>query len=260
MMLFVWMLVLVLAAVFGSFANVLVYRLPFIVLKDEGNDERELMFNLACPASHCPACETPLRWWHNIPLVSYIALGGRCGFCGALIPRRYFWIELGSVIIGLYCYSQFGWSVHALMWFVFLYLLWVMSWIDVAHFLLPDVLTLLLLWLALLWKALVMPEQLVDAVLGAALGYVLLRVVYEVHHYFTGRQGMGMGDMKLMAAIGAWLGLLQVPNVLLVACAGALLYAACARLRFQAVMIPFGPFLAFGAVFVLCVRQYFKLG
>lgn len=260
MMVFVWMFVFVLAAVLGSFANVLVYRLPLMVMREEVGDERMLMFNLACPASHCPACENPLRWWHNIPLVSFMVLRGRCGFCGVSIPQRYFLIELGSVLIGLYCYGQFGWSIHALMWFVFLYLLWVMSWIDVAHFLLPDALTLLLLWLGLLWKAAAMPEQLVDAIFGAALGYVLLRVVYEVHHYFTGRQGMGMGDMKLMAAIGAWLGLLQVPNVLLVSCVGALLYAAYARLRFRTVVIPFGPFLAFGAVVVLCASRYFNLG
>ena len=260
MMAFFWMLVFVLAAVFGSFANVLVYRLPLMVLKEEANDKQVLMFNLACPASHCPACEAPLRWWHNIPLLSYIVLRGRCGFCWASIPKRYFWIELGSVIIGLYCYGRFGWSVHALMWFVFLYLLWVMSWIDVAHFLLPDALTLLLLWLALIWKALAVPEQLVDAVFGAVLGYLLLRVVYEVHHYFTGRQGMGMGDMKLMAAIGAWLGVFEVPNVLMVSCISALLYASYARLRFNRVMIPFGPFLAFGAAAVLCINQFFRLG
>ena len=260
MTVFLWGLIIVLAAVFGSFANVLVYRLPLMVLREEDDENRSrLTFNLACPASHCPSCDRPLRWWHNIPMLSYIVLRGRCGFCHTAIPRRYFWIELGSVLMGLYCYWHFGWSVDALMWFMFLFILWVMAWIDVAYFLLPDALTLFLLWLALLWKALMMPEQLVDAVLGAALGYLLLRTVYEVHHYFTGRQGMGMGDMKLIAAIGAWLGLTQVPNVLLVACISALVYAVYVRLRFQTMMIPFGPFLALGAVFVLCVQQYFKV-
>lgn len=242
----IWLLVIILAAVFGSFANVLVYRLPLMILNEEADAART--FNLSKPASHCPSCKQSIKWWQNLPLLSYIALRGRCQMCASKIPLRYFLIELGSAFIGAACFWRFGWSVTALMWFVFFYGLWVAAWIDAAHFLLPDVLTLTLLWVALVWKSLAHPEMLPDAVLGAALGYVMLRAVYEIHYYFTQRHGLGFGDMKLLAAIGAWLGVMEIPNVMLLACVLGLVYALYAKLKSNAQVIPLGPFLGMAAV------------
>lgn len=256
MVLYVW--VAVLAAVLGSFANVLIHRLPLMVMRELGeaavdNESAgvDAVFNIASPASHCPACYSPLRWWHNVPLLSFVLLRGRCGFCRERIPSRYVWVELGTVALGLYCASKFGFNVLALSWFAFLYVLWVAAWIDAAHFLLPDALTLSLLWMGLILKVFFNPAALPDAILGAAMAYGMLRIIYEVYFALTGKHGMGMGDMKLLAAIGAWLGLVNVPQVVLVSCAVALLFALYARWRFRAVMIPFGPFLAVGAAVVV---------
>ncbi|TDR28810.1 prepilin peptidase [Hydromonas duriensis] len=251
-----WVFVFIIGIVLGSFANVLVHRLPLMIMNNDNETKSASPFNLAKPASHCPCCQAPLRWWQNIPVLSFLVLGARCGLCRARIPWRYLLIELGSGVFALYCFWWFGASFDALMWFFFLYVAWVAAWIDAEHFLLPDVLTLLLLWVALLWKAIVYPDLLREAVLGAALAYSLLRAVYEVHLFFSKRQGMGMGDMKLFAAIGAWFGLVHVPNVLLVACATALLYAVYARMRHHAHMIPLGPFLTLGAVVVLVLSHH----
>lgn len=242
----IWALVVMLSAVFGSFANVLVYRLPLMILSDEADGEPSL--NLSLPASHCPSCQQALTWWQNIPLISFIILGGKCGQCATSIPSHYFVIELGSVAIGVMSFWMFGWSVDALMWFVFFYVLWVAAWIDVAHMLLPDVLTITLLWIGLLWKAFERTELLVDAVFGAALAYMMLRVVYEIHFRLTRRHGLGFGDMKLLAAIGGWLGLMRVPSVMLVACFLALIYAVIAKFKSNAQVIPLGPFLAMAAL------------
>jgi leader peptidase (prepilin peptidase) / N-methyltransferase len=131
--------------------------------------------------------------------------------------------------------------------------LWVLAWIDALHYLLPDTLTLLLLWLGLLYHAFFMPERLVGAVVAAAFGYTLLFTVYAVYYGLTGKQGLGFGDMKLLAAIGAWLGVGAIANVLIFACALALLFALALRFKVSRIL-PFGPFLAVAAVLILLMR------
>ena len=263
-----YFLLLLCAAALGSFANVLVYRLPLQILH-EHTDGRE-PFNIAVPASHCPSCQTPLRWWHNVPLVSFILLKGRCAFCHASIPRRYFWIELGAVLIAAVCLSLLGIGVKALALFVFLYGLWVLSWIDALHQLLPDVLTLGLLWMGLLLRAWLAPMSLGDAVWGAALGYVLLYLPHVLYLKWRGEVGLGLGDAKLLAAVGAWLGLLHVPTVLLLACVAGLIYGGAhflGRARatqkvdvqdLRRVRIPFGPFISMAAASI-ALWQYAQI-
>lgn len=245
-----WLWVILSSAALGSFANVIIYRLPLMILTDDG----ESKVNLALPASHCPNCLNPLKWWHNMPLLSFILLGRRCAICHASIAWRYFVVECGTVVLAVLCFLQWGWTLSALAYFVFLYFLWTLAWIDALSFLLPDALTLLLLWLGLLYQAMFVPTRLTDAVFAAAFGYALLYVVYTLHHTLTGRQGLGFGDMKLLAAIGAWLGVAAIANVLIVACALAFGYVIFLKIKIKQLhgrMVPFGPFLAAAATLVL---------
>lgn len=255
MMIFVLLLC---AAALGSFANVLVYRLPLQMMRGEaGVDVDVKAFNIAVPASHCPSCQTPLKWWQNIPLMSFCLLRGHCAYCHASIGWRYFWVELGTVLLAALCLWHFGVSAMALAAFGFAYVLWVLSWIDVQHRLLPDVLTLGLLWGGLLLKAWFAPWMLVDAVLGAVFGYLLLWLPYVLYLKWRGVVGLGLGDCKLLAAVGAWLGWAQVPSVALWASMLGLLYGVLHFLwrrplgeRLGAVQIPFGPFISVASVLV----------
>jgi leader peptidase (prepilin peptidase) / N-methyltransferase len=238
---------IMLAAALGSFANVLIYRLPLMILSDAP-------ISLAQPASHCPHCKAPIKWRYNLPLLGFIALKGRCAACHASIPRRYFLVELSAVLLAVLCLVQWGVSCQAAAYFIFLLGLWALSWIDAAHYLLPDVLTQGLLWLGLLYNALAAPNSLSDMVFAAALGYGLLYAVYFVYFKITGKAGLGFGDMKLLAAIGAWLGANAMLNVLLLACLSALLFGVVGALLRRAVLQkiwPFGPFLALAAAIVL---------
>jgi leader peptidase (prepilin peptidase)/N-methyltransferase len=252
-----WVFALLMAAILGSFGNVLIHRLPRMILL-EADDLPKIPLNLSRPASHCPQCLTPLRWWQNLPLVSFVLLRGKCAECRAAISWRYFIVEFGAVFIGALCLLQWGWSWSGLFYFLFLYALWVVSWIDARHYLLPDLITLPLLAMGLLYHFCFSPSaQLYDAILAAFLGYVLLRLVYHIHYALTKREGLGFGDMKLFAAIGAWLGLMALPTVLLSACLLALVWGLVARVfRSRSPLIPLGPFLSFGAVIGLFYPQW----
>lgn len=251
----VGVLCLLCAAALGSFATVLVHRLPIQIV--HADDESRATFNIAVPGSHCPSCQTPLRWWQNMPLLGFILLRGRCAFCQTPIPRRYFWIELGVVVLAWACWLIFGLNGTAVAAFTVVYLLWVLSWIDALHGLLPDVLTLGLLWMGLLARAWFAPFSLVDGVLGAALGYVLLWLPYVLYLHWRGIAGLGLGDAKLLAGLGAWLGLLYVPYVLLLSSVLGLLYGgarwilrADASDRLGALRMAFGPFISVAALVV----------
>lgn len=246
--------VVLLAAALGSFATVLIHRLPLMILAGEADSR----INLILPASHCPNCCVPLRFFHNIPLLSFICLKGRCGVCAQSIAWRYLWVELGVVVLAVLCYFVFGQTMTAVGYFVFLYFLWVLAWIDALHYLLPDALTLSLLWAGLLYRAWFTPDQLVDSVLAAGFAYVFLYAVFWAYWSVTKKQGLGFGDMKLLAAVGAWLGLVAVSNVLIGACLLALLFACYARLRKQkslSAVLPFGPFIALAA-FIFLLKPF----
>lgn len=255
---FITLMALLCAAALGSFANVLVYRLPLQILSDTDGQTHGSVFNIAVPASHCPACQTPLKWWQNVPLVSFVLLRGRCAFCHAAIPWCYFWIELGTVLWAMLCLWRFGVGGMALAAFGFGYVLWVLSWIDARHYVLPDVLTLGLLWSGLLLKAWFAPWTLADAVFGAVLGYALLWLPYAVYLKWRGVVGLGLGDCKLLAAVGACLGWMPVPSVALWASILGLIYGGLLFVgrrhnteRLGAVQIPFDPFIAAASVLVV---------
>lgn len=249
----------------GSFLNVVIYRLP-IMLDRHWRAECAALnpgattvvaaapFNLIVPRSACPACHTPIRAIHNIPVLSWLALRARCAHCQARIPWRYPAVELLCGVLTALVAWRFGYSVEAGCAVVITWFLVALTFIDLDHQLLPDSLTLPLLWLGLLaslsgWvgRGGNLPVTPFDAIAGAALGYLSLWSVYHLFRLATGKEGMGYGDFKLLAAFGAWLGWrMLLPIVLLSALVGALVGIALILTRRQqrGVPIPFGPFLA----------------
>jgi leader peptidase (prepilin peptidase)/N-methyltransferase len=252
----------------GSFLNVVIHRLPRMLEQQwraqaadlEGRPAPDVVvpFNLVTPRSRCPACNAQIRGIHNVPVLSYVALGGRCAACRAQISIRYPLVELATGAAFVAVAWHFGFGATALLAFVFTAYLVALTGIDVDRQLLPDILTVPLLWIGLLaslWQvpgAPVPPAALRDAVIGAAAGYVFLWLVFQLFKLVTGKEGMGYGDFKLFAAIGAWLGWQMLPVVLILAAvvgaAVGLALMATRRLG-RGVPIPFGPYLA-GAAWI----------
>lgn len=254
---------LLLGAMVGSFLNVVIHRLPRMLERDWQIQAREFLglplepqprYDLARPASHCPHCGHAISAWENIPLVSWIALRGRCRHCRAPIGWRYPLVELLGALAALAVLWRFGMSWPALAAAAFLWCMIALAFIDLDTRLLPDVLTLPLLWAGLLVNVQGAFSPLPDAVLGAAAGYLILWSIYWLFKLLTGKEGMGYGDFKLLAAIGAWLGWMALPLVLLLASlVGALcgiVLKALGRLP-QGEPLPFGPFLAAGGAVAL---------
>lgn len=235
--------------VWGSFTNVLIHRLPHMVMAaHEAHDPQAPRLDMCFPASRCPHCKTPLRIWHNIPLLSFIGLRGRCGFCGQPITWTYPMVELATGLLWAGCAWRWGLTLEGLSWALFFSTLLGLAIIDGQTTLLPDALTQPLLWLGLIasangWVSL----PLTHAVWGAVAGYASLWSVATVFEYLKGKQGMGAGDFKLLAALGAWLGpWTLIPLVMLASTSGALVGLALIwrrQLRADG-YLPFGPFLA----------------
>ena len=242
----------------GSFLNVVVYRLPLMLesrwhrdccelLEIEGQKEPEPPLTLATPNSHCPHCKAPIRPWQNIPVVSYLLLGGKCGNCGTGISFRYPLVEavtgLLTMALGLY----FAASPALLGAMLLTWALIALTLIDIDTQLLPDDITLPLLWLGLLFNLWGTYVPIQDAVIGAMAGYLSLWSVYWVFKLLTGKEGMGYGDFKLLAALGAWLGWGALPMIILLS---SLVGAVCGiavmvfKRRGKDIPIPFGPYLA----------------
>ena len=240
--------------VWGSFTNVLIHRLPRMVMAaHEAQGPQASRFDLCFPASHCPHCQTPLKIWHNIPLLSFMVLRGRCGFCGHAIAWTYPVVELATGLLWAVCAWRWGITLAGLSWALFFSSLLGLAIIDSQTTLLPDALTQPLLWLGLIASAdgwVTLP--LTQAVGGAVAGYASLWSVATVFAYLKGKEGMGAGDFKLLAALGAWVGpLALIPLVMLASTGGALVGLVLLwrhQLRADG-YLPFGPFLALaGAV------------
>jgi len=244
--------------VLGSFLNVVVHRLPRRMEAEWRSQCAELLGadeagespqadGIVWPPSGCPHCGERLRAVDNIPLVSYLLLLGRCRACGERISPRYPIIEATTALLLTAVVWQVGWTAAAAAYMAFTAILIALTAIDLEHMLLPDDLTLALLWLGLLAAPLGIGPTPVDAILGAAAGYLSLWTVYQLFRLLTGKEGMGYGDFKLLAALGAWLGWQQLPVVILLSAGvgsivGLSLIAIKAQERSQA--IPFGPYLA----------------
>ncbi|ENM5769443.1 prepilin peptidase [Vibrio mimicus] len=243
----------------GSFLNVVIYRLPKIMEREwradcadnfpeYGISPPEGQLTLSLPRSTCPHCQTPIRVIDNIPVVSWLALRGKCSHCKAPISARYPLIELFTALVSLMVSTQLSFSPFAVAALLFSYVLIAATFIDLDTMLLPDQLTLPLLWggiaLALFGLS---PVSLTDAVIGAMAGYLSLWSIYWLFKLLTGKEGMGYGDFKLLAALGAWLGWQQLPVIVLLSSVVGLLFGLIQlHLQKQGIdkAFPFGPYLA----------------
>ncbi len=253
-----------LGAMVGSFLNVVVYRLPRMLerrwhedcaqLSDVGARPPAVTYNLAVPGSACPHCGHAIRWYDNIPVVSYLLLRRRCRDCGVAISARYPLVEALCAGLTMYAVWHFGLSASALAAMLLLWGLVALTFIDYDTQLLPDDITLPLVWLGLLWNMQGGFVPLADAVLGAVAGYLLLWSVYHGFRLLTGKEGMGYGDFKLLAALGAWLGWLSLPLIVLASSVvGAVIGIGLVVVagHDRAHPIPFGPYLALGGIIAL---------
>jgi len=227
----------VLGAMIGSFLNVCIHRIP-------GGE------SIVFPASHCTSCRAPIRPYDNIPLLSWAVLRARCRACGAPISARYPLVELLTGLSAVASAAAFGWSVQALVAFVFLAALVVVTFIDVDHQIIPDVISLPGIVLGFLASLLPGGPGWQASLIGILLGGGVLWAVAEGYHWLTGREGMGGGDVKLLAMIGAFLGWRAVPITLMIgSLTGTVIGLALIAGQRQdgRTPIPFGPFLALGA-------------
>jgi len=269
--------VIVFGLVIGSFLNVVVHRLPIMLERawrtevseatgqafdEDGLPER---YNLWLPRSSCPHCGHVLRAWENIPVFSYLVLRGRCSQCKSRVSFRYPLIELSSAALALGALVTFGATGTALAAFGLCATLLAMSAIDIDTHLLPDSMTLPLLWAGLIVNFNAVFASLHDAVIGAIAGYLALWCVHWLFKIVRGIEGMGYGDFKLLAALGAWLGWAALPQIILIAAVTGAVVGLVAtwigRMRFEE-PLPFGPFLAAGGAVTLFVGTplYMALG
>jgi leader peptidase (prepilin peptidase)/N-methyltransferase len=246
----------ILGLIVGSFLNVVIHRLPKIMERQwerecaefRGEDIPEATpYSVAFPGSHCPSCNAEITALQNIPVVSYLVLRGRCANCGVSIPIRYPLIELTTALVWILCGLAFGVSNALAAAMLLTAVLISLTAIDLDHQLLPDSLTLPLLWMGLLINMTATFVTLESAVLGAVFGYLSLWSVYWLFKVITGKEGMGYGDFKLLAALGAWFGVSALPTiVLLSSLVGAIvgLGLIITGQQSRETPMPFGPFLA----------------
>ena len=249
-----------LGAVAGSFLNVVVARLPRILEREWRSEVAERIadaeasshyacerFGLAFPRSHCPACRVPIRPVDNVPILAFLWLRGRCRACGSRISIRYPTVEAGSVLAAAVVAGHFGCGAAMAGALLFTFALIALATIDLETRLLPDAITIPFLWLGLALNLFGLHTPLSSAVIGAIAGYGVLWSVFQVFRLVTGKEGMGHGDFKLLAALGAWLGWESLPLIVLLSSVAALIVGGtmiALGYRDRASPIPFGPFLA----------------
>lgn len=245
----------------GSFLNVVIYRLPKMLQTawQTTSDTLPTTWNLAWPASHCPHCQHAIAWFDNVPLWSFIQLKGRCRHCHTPIAWHYPLVELSSAILSALVAIKFGWSLQTGAALIFVWIGLALTVIDWQHQLLPDALTLPLLWLGLLLNTNPRFTSPSAAILGAALGYGIFWLVNQLSCWLLRKDGLGGGDAKLLAALGAWFGWEMIPHLILIS---ALLASVIGgfwvwRKGLQHTHIPFGPFLVIAGMLTLFTNQNF---
>jgi len=241
----------------GSFLNVVIHRLPIMMERDwkaqcqeylgETPAQKETGLSLARPGSSCPHCGHSIRFYENIPVLSYLWLGGKCSSCRHPISLRYPVVELLTAVLSAVIAWHFGYGWQAAAALLLTWALIALSMIDVDHQLLPDSITLPFLWLGLILSLFPVFADMRSSLIGAVAGYLSLWTVYQLFRVLTGKEGMGFGDFKLLALLGAWMGWQSLPVIVLLSSAvgavfGGAMIAIQGRDRHQP--IPFGPYLA----------------
>lgn len=257
-----WLLVCVglISLLIGSFLNVVIYRLPVMMEREWKQECAEYLggdqavvstdtgsFNLVVPRSQCPVCGHKITSWENIPVISYLMLGGKCAGCRTPISMQYPLVEIATALLSLLVAYQYGFSWQTLGLLFFTWTLVALFMIDAQTMLLPDALTYPLLWAGILLNMNGWFVPLTDSVLGAVFGYLSLWSIYHFFKLLTGKEGMGYGDFKLLAALGAWGGWQILPFVVFASSAfGALFGIAWMIIKRngQSLPMPFGPWLA----------------
>ncbi|WP_284966639.1 prepilin peptidase [Enterobacter cloacae] len=241
------LLFLIIGLLAGSTMGMVTWRLPIMIVQQPNADEAFSRFNLWLPASHCCHCRIPLMWHDNIPLFSWLRLKGKCRHCGQSVSWRYPLLEASCALMAPLCYALHPNNLMLvsglLLYFWFALAL---SVIDLQHFLLPDKLTLPLLWLGLLFNLLTGVVPCKDAILGAVAGYLTLWLLYWIVWLIWRKEGLGYGDFKLLAAMGAWTGWQNLPTILYIASIAGVLggLAWWMKKRQFTGALPFGPALA----------------
>ncbi|GAB0109943.1 A24 family peptidase [Pseudoalteromonas distincta] len=245
----------------GSFLNVVIYRLPLMMQHEWKNECRVLLendlknnapvnnepFNLIKPNSTCPKCKAAIKPWQNIPVISWVLLKGKCANCSNPISFRYPAVEAITAILSLIVAYSFGATEHALLYIFVTWVLVALTFIDIDHMLLPDQLTLPLVWLALVASVMGYTIAPTEAIIGAVFGYLSLWSVFWLFKLLTGKEGMGYGDFKLLAVFGALLGWQSLLTIILLSSVvGAVIGIILLSIqgKDKATPIPFGPYLA----------------
>jgi leader peptidase (prepilin peptidase) / N-methyltransferase len=257
--------IFLLGLIIGSFLNVVIYRLPIILEREWRLQASEVLtaaapadllerFTLSTPRSACPECKAPITALQNIPVISWLVLRGRCASCKTKISARYPLVELATAILSAWAAWHFGFGAPAACALLVTWALIALTGIDIDHQLLPDNITLPLMWAGLVaavaigpMPGLALPVSAKDAIVGAVAGYISLWLVFHAFKLVTGKEGMGYGDFKLFAALGAWLGWKVLPMVIVLSAAtGAVLgiLMIVLRGRDRRAPMPFGPYLA----------------
>lgn len=248
----------IIGAFIGSFLNVVIHRIPIMLERQWKSECQELLepdsnpaalpkYNLSVPRSHCPACDHKVKAIENIPVISYLFLKGKCSDCGIKISPQYPFVELLTAIFTTIIVWRFGFSLAAFGGVIFTWFLIALSGIDIKTQLLPDNMTLPFLWLGIIFNLFTTYTDLTSSVLGAIFGYLALWLVFHLFRLITGKEGMGYGDFKLLAALGAWLGWQSLPLIILLSSAvGAVfgIFMIVTKLQERSQPIPFGPYLA----------------
>lgn len=254
-------LIFLLGLIIGSFLNVIIYRLPRMILYPETK------LSLLLPFSQCTNCHHTLKPWHNIPLVSYIFLKGKCAYCKTSISTQYPIVELITAVLSCFVFSHFGMSLVSLAALVFIWLVIPLSVIDMHHKILPDTLNYTLLWTGLLFSLSSTFINTHQAIIGASSGYLSFWLVANSFKLMTKKDGLGHGDFKLAAALGAWLGWKLLPLTIFIA---AFIGLFCSifylwinkgpKDKLKSIQIPFGPYLALaGLIALLWGQQLYQL-
>jgi len=246
----------VLGLLIGSFLNVVVFRYPNMMFFQWTAQSREWLGlhvesgeppTLSKPASHCSNCKTPIRAWQNIPVVSWLILGGKCASCKTKISIRYPLVELLTGILSAIVVYKFGWSLQSAFGLVLTWVLVSLSFIDFDHKLLPDDFVLPTLWLGLGLSVVPVFSSPIDSIIGAIAGYLSFWIVFQLFLRLTGKEGMGHGDFKLMALLGAWFGWIYLPQIILISTLVGSIFGITLILLKKAngdMAIPFGPYIA----------------